>query len=399
MNKQLQRLYEIASKDERIILGLMSGTSLDGLDIALCSVSNAGKDTKIKLLRFTTVNYDDHIRSHIKQLFAAKNISLESICQQNKWLGVIFAQMINLTLQKWHVANESIDLIASHGQTIYHAPQHQSGIEAIGHSTLQIADGDQIAYHTGIITLCDFRQKHIAAGGEGAPLSAYGDYLLYGQQESACLLVNIGGISNYTYLPLAASFEQMITSDAGPGNTLMNGWIEKTRGMSFDADGSMAASGKCHHLLLEQLKQHAFFQQIQPASTGPESFSADWLNDCIIKINSTISDEDVMATLNQFTAESITQSLSPYLIKEKSTHVILSGGGIHNPVLMQNLKRLLQEVSSNMEVTIADNPDAKEAMIFALLANEALTGNASISFGMGTKHSPTVSFGKICLPG
>ena len=176
MNKNIQQLYRIANKAERLIIGLMSGTSLDGLDIALCRFKGSGTATQIEILFFESVPYDADFKKEIKSVFSKKNVDLEKVCLLNAWIAEKHAAMINDCLQRWNIKNEDVDLIASHGQTIYHAPKILHGIEKFPNATLQIGDGDHLAVKTGIITVSDFRQKHVAAGGEGAPLAVYGDY-------------------------------------------------------------------------------------------------------------------------------------------------------------------------------------------------------------------------------
>ena len=227
MHSNIQKLYDIANKPCRLIIGLMSGTSLDGLDIALCSIEGNGVNTKLHLLNFETIPYLDDFKSEIRTIFSRKQIDLEKLCLLNPWIALQHAQMINTCLQKWNIKNTEVDLIASHGQTIYHAPQRLHQQQKFGNATLQIGDGDHIAVATGIITISDFRQKNIAAGGEGAPLAVYGDYLIFGKSGEDRVLLNIGGIANFTYLPGVNENEKILCSDIGPGNTLMDAYIQE----------------------------------------------------------------------------------------------------------------------------------------------------------------------------
>ncbi len=399
MNRNIERLAQIATKEKRLILGLMSGTSLDGLDLALCECDGSGLQTKISLLQFKTVAYHDAFRKKIRAVFAQKDAPLEMVCQLNTLLGIMHAQIINSTLREWQYENKAVDLIASHGQTIFHSPQASYGKNDEMNSTLQIGDGDQIAFHTGIITLSDFRQKHVAAGGEGAPLSVYGDFLLYSDSQEEVFMVNIGGISNFTYLPAGASFEKVITTDTGPGNTLMNEWCELKFSQPFDEAGQIAAQGTANPHLLNLMNENTFFQTALPASTGPETFSLNWLFKCLEATASSISNEDIMATLNLFTAETLIKAIEIFRRKETNTKLIFSGGGIHNHTLMQHISNVYTTLEKNVVIQYLDEADAKEAMLFAMLANEAVAGHPNESFGNGSKASPAVSFGKICMPG
>lgn len=398
MNKQLQRLYEIAQKEKRIILGLMSGTSLDGLDVACCSISGSGNQTKVELLHFETVVYKNEFRNIITKIAFHKATKLSDISWFHKKMAQEHAAILLQLLKQWSLPASAIDLIASHGQTIFHAPCNDAN-DPVGHHSFQAGDGDHLAQLTGIITLCDFRQKQIAAGGEGAPLAGYGDYLLYGHREQDMILLNIGGISNFTYLAAGATFDKMLSTDAGPGNTLMNKWSESQFNRPFDKDGDIAAEGQSDITLLEIMMQHPFLQMHLPASTGPEVFSMQWLQECINKLGHAIDKKDVMATLNFYTAVCIVQSIEKCIDHNNRFKILVSGGGLHNKTLMQHLKIHFNNLHRDITIQAADYPDAKEAIIFALLANEAVAGNPSDSFGKGSTSAPAVSFGKICLPG
>ena len=398
MNKQLHRLYEIAGKESRIILGLMSGTSLDGLDIACCKITGSGKETNIDLLHFETQQYGEAVRTLIRKIAFQQDAGLKNVSRFHKKIALLHATMVMDQLKKWNIQSTDIDLLASHGQTIFHAPSVNK-TDDTGHHSFQAGDGDHLAHLTGIITLCDFRQKHIAAGGEGAPLAVYGDYLLYGNRAQNTVLLNIGGIANFTFLPANASFANVMCTDAGPGNTLMNRWCEQKFRQPFDEKGLIAERGKVDAELLSALNEHHFLGRALPASTGPEEFSIDWLNKCIHRIRHEIADEDVLATLNRYTAECILHSMKKCLPKEIDGQLLVSGGGCHNRTLMKHLKELTFAFSDKIRIDEAPHSDAKEAMIFALLANEAVAGNPSSSFGQSDNTSPVVSFGKICLPG
>src|SRR5690554_771205 len=242
MNNNILKLYNIAKKDSRLILGLMSGTSLDGLDIVLCKIKGSGIETQIEMLAFETIEYDDSFREDIKTVFSKETIHTRHLCIMNASIGIKHAQLVHATLAKWNIKAENVDLIASHGQTVFHAPKTHDSTNDYPNSTLQIGDGDHIAVNTGIITVSDFRQKHIAAGGEGAPLVIYGDYFLFTNSNENRILLNIGGISNFTFLPARGKVDNLISTDVGPGNTLMNQYVQQYYSKPFDEDGAIAAS-------------------------------------------------------------------------------------------------------------------------------------------------------------
>ena len=375
----------------------MSGTSLDGLDIALCRIEGSGISTKLELLRFETFDYANDFRTNIRKVFAKRQIDQQELCGINAYVGHVHALLINQALEKWNIAAEEIDLIASHGQTVYHAPQILTKNPALPNSTLQIGDGDHIAVKTGIITLSDFRQKHVAAGGEGAPLAAYGDYLLFTDQDQHRILLNIGGISNFTFLPNSKSPLQAFATDLGPGNTIMNQFMQKHFDLEMDKDAKMATGGKVNEKLLQALLDEEFLTIDFPKTTGPELFNLDYLlNKQRLSDTTKLPKEDVMATLNAFSAQAIVDGIGK--VSEGLTHVAVyvSGGGLHNPLLLQNIKQGLPHIHIASIDEIAMNPDAKEACLFAVLANETIAGSPDNVRNI--KDSPAICMGKISLP-
>ncbi len=399
MNTNIERLYKIAKKEKRFIIGLMSGTSLDGLDVALCKIKKSGINTKVELVEFETVPFEDDFKNEIKTIFSKKNVSLEKLCLLNPWVALRHAAIIKNCLKKWKIKNSKIDLIASHGQTIYHAPTSLHQQIKFGNATLQIGDGDHLAMETGIITISDFRQKHIAAGGEGAPLAVYGDYLIFGKKGDDRILLNIGGIANFTYLPADMDPVKIFCTDTGPGNTLMDAFIQDNfKGKFFDEDAAIAKSGIICQSLLAALNSHPFFSGGFPKTTGPELFNLEFLNAAkSASATHHISVADTMATLNKFTAETISAALKTVVGKKKSFKIFSSGGGMHNPLLIHHLKEALPYCTFNTTAQLNINPDAKEAVLFAILANECVAGNEE-SLPKKFKGMPAVSMGKISFP-
>ena len=398
MNPNIEKLYHIAAKPERLIIGLMSGTSLDGLDIAVCSIAGSGQATRLQLLHFETVSYSADFKEEIRTVFSKKQIDLEKLCLLNPWIAVQHAGMINSCLQKWNIKHTDIDLIASHGQTIYHAPKGLHRQEKFGNATLQIGDGDHLAVATGIITLSDFRQKNIAAGGEGAPLAVYGDYILFHKNGEDRILLNMGGIANFTWLP-GKEDEDILCTDTGPGNTLMDAYMQQQfPGKSYDADAAIAKAGTVNEALLTALKADDFFRQPFPKTTGPELFNLEYLQWAKEKSDTRIiSVEDTMATLNKFSADMIVAAIDDRVKNKTGINLFASGGGIHNPLLMQHLREQLPGCRFHSTNEIAVDPDAKEAILFALLANEAVSGEMT-GVGKGLPGIPAVAMGKISFP-
>lgn len=397
MHTNIQRLYDIANKSSRRVIGLMSGTSLDGLDIALCTITGAGNTTKVLLDQFITVPYAPDLKEKLLTVFSKKTVSLEQLCVLNPWLALQHASMVNDALKQWGIQSTDVDLIASHGQTIYHAPKSLHPEDAFGPATMQIGDGDHIAVATGIITISDFRQKHIAAGGEGAPLSLYGDYLLCTHETENRILLNIGGIANFTLLNAGGSLAQVFSSDTGPGNTLMDAYTRKYfDGLAYDKDGVIAKSGKINEALLQSLKSDSFFKVAFPKTIGPELFNLEYLIQAQMAIGTMLSHADVLGTLNMFTAQTISEAIKKVVGKQLIYTMYVSGGGMHNLLLMEHLQQLLPSITIKSSMEIGILPDAKEAILFALLGNEAVAGKPLLAGGNATKVETTM--GKISFP-
>ena len=397
MNPNIASLYAIANKPVRKIIGLMSGTSFDGLDIALCEFSGSGLETKVKLINFVSKGYLPAFKEDLKSVFAKRTVDLEKVTLLNAFIGNYYAELILESLKDWDISPADIDLIASHGQTIYHAPKRQRDADAYSNATLQIGDGDHLAMKSGIITISDFRQKHVAAGCEGAPLSVYGDYLLFSNPDENRVMLNIGGISNFTFLPSAGSTD-FFSSDVGPGNTLMDQYVQLNYpGKYFDQDGAIASSGKVNQKLVESLFDHDFFRSGYLKTTGPELFSLAYLNNAIQNSGlHDLSNEDIMATLAAFTSNAIVKAITFCVEGKGAYEIYISGGGMHNPVLAGMIEEQLgKKLKFTSDLGIA--PDAKEAVLFALLGNEAIAGGKT-DFG---KHAgvPSISMGKVSFPG
>jgi anhydro-N-acetylmuramic acid kinase len=424
MNHNLKQLYDLASRPSRRIIGLMSGTSMDGLDVALCQLTGHGGATKVELLNFETVDYTDDIKTEIRKVFAKKTIDFQHLTLLNEWIGKLHGEMVAACLKKWNINNKDVDLVASHGQTVFHAPKILHGIEKFGNATLQIGDGDHVAVTTGIITLSDFRQRHVAAGGEGAPLAVYGDYFIFSDPSENRIMLNMGGIANFTYLPASLDASEVFVTDTGTGNTLLDAFIRRFYPeKAYDKDAEIARQGKVLPELLASLKSDVFFTKPFPKTTGPELFSVEYVENALknsAKRDPSVSSlfsalksktkrpsdqqiADLLATLTRFSAETIAEALRSVFIAKKFSateisafKIYMSGGGMHNPLLVNWLKELLPEIEFRKTNDLGINGDAKEAVLFAILANECVAGNP-VDFG-NREGVPSVSMGKISFP-
>jgi len=400
MNQNIDKLYKIAQKEERLIIGLMSGTSMDGLDVALCKFRGSGGNTEVNIIAFETVSFSEDIKDEIRKIFAKSTIEFQQLCMLNPCIGNLHAEIVNDCLKKWNIYSEDVDLIASHGQTVFHAPKILHGLEKFPNATLQIGDGDHIAVKTGIITFSDFRQKHCAAGGEGAPLAVYGDYLIFSKRDENRILLNMGGIANFTYLAGNLDANEVFATDTGPGNTLIDAYVKKHFGLPYDDNAKIASRGVVNQELLKELKNDKFFEVkagdiTLPKTTGPELFNLEYLKNAQEKSKTLeLSHENILATLCRFSAETIADAILQF--KSHSCKIYGSGGGVHNPLIMSNLRELLPNFDFQKTDNLGIAGDAKEAVLFATLANEAIAGGQT-DFG-SRQGVPSVSMGKISFP-
>ena len=388
MNANIEGLYRISGKSERTILGLMSGTSLDGLDIAVCTFLGSGTHTKLNVTHYTTVPYTEDFKAAIRKIFSIRTVDLEAVTLLNAHIARIHASMVLSALESWKLSASSIDVIASHGQTIYHAPKFLHPTSGYGNATLQIGDGDILSAATGVITISDFRQKHIAAGGEGAPLALYGDTILFSSETENRILLNMGGIANFTYLP-AGQTTDIISTDVGPANTLIDSYIKANyNGLSYDANGEIASSGTINEAFVNAVLAHPFFNAAFPKTIGPELFNQDFIANALKTAGIvSMAHQDMVASLSYITARVIADGIHK-VVGDTTKNIVMyaSGGGIHNAYIMQQLQNLCPSASFKNLETLGVHPDAKEAVLFAVLANEALAG------------SPALSMGKISFP-
>jgi anhydro-N-acetylmuramic acid kinase len=323
-------------------------------------------------------------------------------------------------LTKWGVNTEGVDLVASHGQTVFHAPKILHDIEKFPNATLQIGDGDHLAVTTGILTLSDFRQRHIAAGGEGAPLAVYGDYFIFSDPTENRLMLNMGGIANFTYLPASLDASEVFVTDTGTGNTLLDAFIRRFYPeKAYDKDAEIARRGCVLPDLLKTLKSDDFFKKPFPKTTGPELFGVAYVEKAIQNTPSVsqqflalksemgqLDDQNIanlLATLTRFSAETIADAIRSIFVEKQFSDatirgfkIYMSGGGMHNPLLVSWLSELLPEIEFKKTNDLGINGDAKEAVLFAILANECVSGNTT-NFGKRA-GVPNISMGKISFP-
>ncbi|MEW6357131.1 MAG: anhydro-N-acetylmuramic acid kinase [Planctomycetota bacterium] len=374
--------------------GLMSGTSCDGIDA--CIVDIRGR--RVEILAFETFPYPQSVRGRIFDLFERETSSSQQICHMNFVLGDLFADAIIELARKSDIPLSSIDVIGSHGQTIYHVakPRKTGGKEYL--STLQIGEPSIIAQKTGVTTVADFRPRDIAAGGAGAPLVPYADYVLFRDAKRTRTIQNIGGIANVTFLPGGGTVDDVIAFDTGPGNMVIDRVaVLATRGrLRCDLNGRLAAAGVVNDKALDSLMEEPFLRQKPPKTTGREEFGIQFTDALYRRFR--MSFEDLAATATMFTAKSIAEAYQKFLkpIREID-EVILCGGGARNATLVGMLTELLDPIPVRIVDEYGINADVKEAVSFAILANTTLSGIPNNVPG-ATGANERVVLGKI-VPG
>lgn len=367
-----RRIREIAGKGKMRVVGLMSGTSADGVDAAVVEIS----EKKVRLLAFDTFAYPASLRRRILDLCRPESARLDDICHYNFVLGEVFADAVIKLCSKSGISLDSIDLIGSHGQTIYHQPCSKRYGRKMVRSTLQIGEPSVIAQRTGITTVADFRPRDMAVGGEGAPLVPYADYVLFKHRRLSRAVQNIGGIANVTFLPGGCKQDDIIAFDTGPGNMVIDGIVRLISGgrKRYDAGGKMAVRGTVDKRLLDELLRHPFFRRRPPKSTGREEFGAAFAERIYRRARKKgLADADIVATVTALTAKSIAQAYHRFL-KAMPEELILCGGGSHNRTLVEMLHAELPDVKMLSTDDFGISVDAREAVSFAILAWATIKG-------------------------
>lgn len=367
------------------VIGLMSGTSADGVDAALVEIAGAPPTLSLELLSFSFLPFDAEARSRIFSLFEPATGSVDRICRMNFAIGEWFAVAAQRAVAEAGLTLRDVALIGSHGQTIYHATGNDSPVR----STLQIGEEAVIAARTGITTVGDFRVADVAAGGQGAPLVSYVDWLLLSHPDRTRAVQNIGGIANVTYLPRGGASDDVLAFDTGPGNMLIDYAAgQATAGaQSCDIDGKLAASAKVDGAFLTRLMEHPYFALSPPKTTGREQFGRMFGAKVWMRAKAEgMCDADIVATLTALTPASIADAYRRFL-PQMPDEVILGGGGANNPSLVAMLREQLAPARVTTHETVGLPNDAKEAVAFAVLAYETIhdrPGNLPACTGAGT---------------
>ncbi len=354
----------------------MSGTSLDGIDVAICSFADGGN---FSLVAVNTDPFPPQIQHDLHRIITKPECSLLRLGELDVTLGQLIGKSINALLKKYNIANKDIVAIGSHGQTVFHSPNGTFPF------SMQIGDANSIAEITEITTISDFRQRDIAAGGQGAPLVPAFHHALFSNNDKARAIVNIGGISNITLLP-ASKKEDVIGFDTGPGNCLLDYWTTLHLNKDYDNQGQWAESGQYNEDLLSLFIDEPYFMQTIPKSTGRELFNPEWLENKLALYSNAISPVDVQTTLVEFTARTITKGITTYA--DSADTVYLCGGGTHNLFLFNRLQSLLVDKKLTTTLELGLDPDWVEACAFAWLAYRTINQKpGNITDVTGARHS------------
>ncbi|HQQ74711.1 MAG TPA: anhydro-N-acetylmuramic acid kinase [Pseudomonadales bacterium] len=347
----------MSRKSAEIYIGLMSGTSLDAIDAALIDI-RAGQSPI--LIHAYNHSIPAAVRSEIELMCQPGADEINRMGSLDRRMGELFAEAVLILIQQANIQATQVRAIGCHGQTIRHHPDKSTPF------TVQIGDPNTIAFRTGITTVADFRRMDIAAGGQAAPLvPAFHDAVLRDASENR-VIINVGGMANITTL---AKNIPVTGFDTGPGNILIDSWIQKKRQLPYDESGSWAASGQCNIVLLDQLLSHPYIQAPAPKSTGRETFHLAWL-ESVLTAFSSISDVDIQRTLLEFTAHSIALAISNLPVK--IDRALLCGGGSHNSLLRERISTLLMNIKTGSTSDVGIEADWMEAMAFAWLAKQRM---------------------------
>jgi anhydro-N-acetylmuramic acid kinase len=362
-----------------LVAGVMSGTSLDGIDVAIVDIHSK----KINCRAFHSVPYPKAVRDAL--LSVSNNIThTATISRLNFLLGALYADAIHEACRRNRLKIETIDLCGMHGQTIFHEGQPVEYLGLRVASTLQIGEAAVVAERTGIHTISNFRERDMAAGGKGAPLVPYVDYRLFHHRRIGRIALNIGGIANITVIPAAAKPSAIVAFDTGPGNMVIDALVShKTQGRQrYDRDGRIARAGKIHPSMLAAMLSDPYFALDPPKTAGREQFGHQFASGLIA---TGIPIDDLIATATEFTAQSIAKAVERF---SNIAELIVSGGGIHNRRIMRRLRELLPHLAIATTADHGIDPDAKEAIAFAVLAHEFVQARpANIPSATGARHA------------
>lgn len=385
----------------RIVAGLMSGTSLDGVDAVVARLTGSGSTLQIDQLAFVDVPYPVALRDLLLANSSPATSSVRALSQLNVRLAGVYAEAVERALAAAELTTDDLDLVGSHGQTVHHVPDPADCAGASVASTLQLGDPSVLANRLGVPVVGDFRLADMALGGEGAPLVPYFDYVYFADPNETRLLLNLGGIANVTLLPAGAAPGDVLAFDTGPANMLIDALAERLFDAPYDPEGSLAAQGTVDNELLSTLLDaDDYFTQPPPKSTGREHYGADYADALLDAARARdLAPHDTLATTTMLTAASVYQAYARFVRTAAPADVVIAaGGGTHNRTLMQQLADVFAPIPVRTAADYGLDADAKEALCFAVLAHETLNGVPTNLPRVTGAARPTL-LGKICVPG
>lgn len=394
-------LARLAEKKSRLVAGLMSGTSLDGVDAALARIEGTGRGLQHELLAFRHAPYPEALRARLLENSAPETSSVRALSQLSVRLAGVYAEAVRGVVEEAGLTLVDLDLVGSHGQTVHHVPEAEDCAGAAVTSTLQIGDPSVLANLLGVPVVGDFRPADMALGGQGAPLVPYFDYVTFTDDDETRGLLNLGGIANLHVLPAGAAPGDVLAFDTGPANMVIDALAERFFDRPYDEGGALAAAGTPHTELLAELLEEDYFQQPPPKSTGRERFGAAYAAHVAERArhlaNGAASEHDLMASITALTAYSVYQAYARFLRERHPLDVLIaSGGGTRNATLMKQLRKVFAPIPVRTTADYGVDPDAKEALCFAVLAHEALNGQPT-NLPSVTGAARATVLGKICL--
>lgn len=370
-------LTRMITQPSRVVCGLMSGTSVDAVDVVLTRIHGGGDTARVEQLHYIEVLFAEELQQRIFNNCEVASSNVNDICVLNIALAHIYADAVRTACREGGIPLEDIDLIGMHGQTLRHLPE---AMEIAGYqirSTFQAGSGSTLATLLQCPVVYDFRAGDMAVGGQGAPLVPRVDYLLFHSETEDRILLNIGGIANMTVLPAGAQLQDIHAFDTGPGNMLIDALMRKFYGREFDEDGATARAGAVNSDLLTWMMQHPFYRKKAPKSTGRESFGESYLENLLsVARELSIPDiSDIVATVSECTVRSIAMHVRSFTREDRPFRLLLSGGGARNQFIVEGLRHAFPRATVDGTEVLGVSPQAKEALAFAVLANEWLMGN------------------------
>lgn len=396
----MDALLRLHRQSARTVVGLMSGTSLDGVDAVLARLDGSRRGLQVEHEAFVHVPYPSELQSLLRRNSSANRSSVRDLTCLNVRLAELYVAAVEEVLEAGNSDRSDLDLVGSHGQTVHHLPEPTDCAGTDVRATLQIGDPSTLANRLGVPVVGNFRPADMALGGQGAPLVPYFDYVTFTSPDEARGLLNLGGIANLTVLPADATPEEVLAFDTGPANMVIDALAERLFEAPFDRNGRYAADGTPDYDLLAEILEEDFFHREPPKSTGREDFGADFVDRFLGDVQSRgLDPKDTIATATMLTAASVYQAYARYVRSEQNIDVlIVAGGGLHNDTLMEMLADAFAPIPIRPASEYGVNADAKEALCFAVLAHETVNGVPTNLPSVTGASKPTL-LGSVSVPG